>query len=354
MGTAFFLHNLDIIVLFSVTVAASIYLDLFVHRRGEEISFRSAALWSLFWVCLSLCFAGYLAVTRSSAMAGLFLSGWVLEKSLSLDNLMVFVAIFRAFGVRSALQHRILYYGILGALVFRLVFVALGGAALHLFGLWADLVFAGFVGYAAVQMIRGDGADEAEPDYDALLPVRVFKRLFPLYPRLDGRSFFISRARVDALMRNDPSLKPSHAAATRFMTPALVCLVVIEWSDVMFSFDSVPVVIAVTKEPLLIYSAMVFAILGLRSLYFVIEAMSRTLVHLEKAVAVLLFFVTYKLLAHALRGFFHWPLWEPTPEQGSVIIGGILLLGVVASLVSSRKHPTDPQTPETTGGDATE
>ncbi len=343
MGTAFLLQNLDIIGLFSVTVAGSIYLDLFLHRRGEDISFRNAALWSLFWVCLSLSFAGYLAVTRSPATASLFLSGWILEKSLSLDNLMVFIAIFRAFGVRSALQHRILYYGILGALVFRLIFVTVGGAALHLFGLWADLVFAGFVGYAAVQMVRGGDDDDDEPDYDALLPVKVFKRLFPLYPGLDGRHFFVSRARVEELMKDDPDAKPSHPTALRFMTPALVCLVVIEWSDVMFSFDSVPVVIAVTHEPLLIYSAMVFAILGLRSLYFVIEAMSRVLVHLEKAVAVLLFFITYKLLAHALRGFLHWPLWEPTPEQSSIIIGVILAAGIVASLVASRNQPAAPE-----------
>jgi len=346
MGTAFLAQNYDIIALFVAVVAGSIYLDLFLHRRGEDISIRNAGLWSLFWISLSLAFAGYLAVSRSPAKASLFLSGWILEKSLSLDNLMVFIAIFRAFGIRSALQHRILYYGILGALVFRMIFVTIGGAALHLFGLWADLIFAGFVGYAGLQMVRGGGDDDDdEPDYNELLPVRVFKRFFPVVPRLDGLSFFVSRKRVEELTKDDPEHRPSHATATRFMTPAFVCLIVIEWSDVMFSFDLVPVVIAVTHEPLLIYSAMVFAILGLRSLYFVIEAMSRLLVHLEKAVAVLLFFITYKLLAHALHGFLHWPLWEPSPEQSSIIIGVILAVGIVASLVSARGQAAEPDEP---------
>ncbi len=337
-----------------VVVGASIYLDLVAHRRRESISVRDAMGWTAFWVLLSLAFAGYLWVAHSREDAGRFLSGWLLEKSLSLDNLMVFVAVFSAFGVRSGLQHRILYFGILGALVFRLVFVVLGETFMHLFSHWADLVFAAVVGFSAVQMLRGGESDD-EVDYDKMWTIRLFKRFVPVFPRLDGERFFVSAERVEALRRADSSAVPSREGARRFMTPAFVCLIAIETADVGFSFDSVPVVIAETRKPFLIYASMVFAILGLRSLYFVIQALNERLQYLSKAVALTLFFITYKLAAAGLEGMLSVRLWRPTPIVSTTIVFSMLALGCMASLFATAGPAPQPSpAPAPEGADSNE
>ena len=320
----------ETVALFVGVVAFSIYADLFMHRRSEDVSIRDAAIWSLFWVGLSLAFAGYLNFHHGSAAASMFLSGYVLEKSLSVDNLMVFIVIFKFFGIEGALRHRILYFGILGAIVFRLIFVAVGGSLMVLFGKWVDLAFAALILWSAVQMLRGGGDDEEE-DFNDMLPVRVAKKFFPVLPMLVGHRFFVPKDEALKLA-GESGLELSFAKAARFMTPAFICLLVIEASDVMFSFDSVPAVIAITREPLLVYAAMIFAMLGLRTLYFILAALTKYLVHLEKAVVLLLFFISAKLILHATYEF-KLHSYDLSPNASLAVIGALLGLGVIASFV---------------------
>lgn len=328
---------LEVILIFVGVIGLSVYVDLFLHRDSHEISMRDASIWSVFWIALAGGFYAYLHVRHGSDFASLFLAGYVLEKSLSVDNLMVFIAIFSYFNLKSHLQHRILYWGILGALVFRLLFVAAGNLLL-LLGPWADLLFALVVGWSAVKMLTsGGGGDDDSGDYSKHRVVQWAQQALPVFPRLHGVRFFVSAAHAREAAARDTTLILNRPGAARYVTPAFVCLLLIEASDVMFAFDSVPAVIAVTREPLLVYSAMIFAILGLRSLYFVLAALTRYLVHLEKAVIALLFFISAKLLLTASNHLIHWPGFEISPNQSLAIILLILLAGVVASLIWPEK-----------------
>ena len=332
----------ETVALFLAVFALSLVIDLVQHREHREVSVANAAGWSAFWVALSLGFWGWLKWhhgVEHPDWAPLFLTGYVLEKTLSIDNLLVFIAIFRYFDIKSGLQHRILYYGILGAILFRAVFVAVGAAALELLGPYAEALFGGFVIWAAVQMLRGGDDDGGgEPDYDSMPLVKFAKRFYPVFPKLVGSRFFLSRSEVEAETKGDASFALP-AGATKWMTPAFLCLLVVEGSDVMFSVDSVPAVIAVTKEPLIVYTAMIFAVLGLRSLYFIVEALTRYLSQLERAVIFVLFFIGMKMFVGAAA---HWgyrlPWWSDlsTSSQATYslfVVLGMLALGIVASFV---------------------
>ena len=342
---------LEVILIFLGAVGVSLYVDLWVHREAREISLKSAVLATLGWIALAMAFYVYLLLRFDAQLASLFLAGYILEKTLSVDNLMVFIAVFASFGIKGALQHRILYYGILGAVVFRLIFVAMGSVIMKA-GPYADLLFAAIIGLAAVKMIVGGGADqddEAQDDFRDHKVVALANRLFEVFPRHDGKRFFIDRARAQELAAQDPTLtlKPG---VTRWATPALVCLMVIEASDVMFAFDSVPAVIAVTREPLLVYAAMIFAILGLRSLYFVLAALTNTLAYLERAVMVLLLFIALKLALHATHKLIGWPGFELSPNQSLLVIAAILGVGVVASWIAGPELQRE-RAPERSTGD---
>jgi tellurite resistance protein TerC len=330
------------VAIFVAIFVCSLIVDLVQHREHKDVTVANAALWSVFWVSLSLGFCGWLKYYHAEDhpdWPSLFLTGYVLEKTLSVDNLMVFIAIFRYFNIRSGLQHRILYFGILGAIVFRAIFVGLGSGLMAIAGPFAEVIFGAFVIWAAVQMVRGGDDDgDGEPDYESMPLVRWAKKIYPVFPRLVEARFFVDRATVEPLAARDPSLKLGDGIG-KWMTPALVCLLVIEGSDVMFSFDSVPAVVSVTKEPLIVFTAMIFAVLGLRSLYFIVEALVRYLSQLEKAVIFVLFFIGAKMFVGAAA---HWGLKLPwwgyltTAEQANwslVVVLGVLALGVASSFV---------------------
>jgi tellurite resistance protein TerC len=334
----------------------SLVMDLVQHKDHKPVTVKNAAGWSIFWVALSLSFAGWLKWYHADDHPGwfsLFITGYVLEKTLSVDNLMVFIAIFRYFKIKSGLQHRILYFGILGAIGFRALFVGVGSGLLAVAGPWAEVIFGAFVLWAAVQMVRGGDDDEAEPDYSAMPLVKFFERFFPIYPHLSGVSFFVGRGEAEALAKRDPSFKVP-AGVTRWMTPAFLALLVVEGSDVMFSVDSVPAVIAVSKDPLIIYTSMIFAVLGLRSLYFIVEALTRFLSQLERAVIGVLFFIGVKMLLGAAQHLFHFkvPWWGYLSEgeqanASLVFVLSMLTLGVVASLI----FPGEPEEHRAEDGD---
>ena len=317
----------------------ALLLDMVTHRNDKPITLAGASIWSVFWVAISLAFAGFLYVQHGPEAASLFVTGYALEKVLSVDNLFVFMAIFAWFKVPDGLRHRILYWGIIGAIVFRGVFVAIGTGLLA-FGPWVEIIFALIVAWTAVMMLRSGGDDEGEEDYSQHMAYRFAKKLFPVWPKLYGHNFFVSRKTLEIEVQKPENKGMSLAAKGGiFATPLFLCLVVVEVSDVLFAFDSVPAVIAVSREPLIVYSAMLFAILGLRTLYFVLEALKRYLVHLEKAVIVLLFFIAAKLGLNATDHLFHHGI-SIDPNTSLFVVMAVLALGILASVIFPEKEGT--------------
>lgn len=320
---------LEAILIFVCVVAVSVYLDLFVHKDGASITLTDAIRWSVIWLVLSLAFYGYLWLRFNHEWANLYLAGYALEKSLSVDNLIVFMAIFSSFSIKSGLQHRILYYGIIGALIFRAIFVAIG-AGLFLASPWVGFLFAAFVIWSAIKMIEQSGRDEEEiEDYSNHWSVRLTGKLMPVYTKLHLNHFFVRPHEI----AEGSAIDRVTRKGLLYATPAFLCLMAIETSDIAFAFDSVPAVIAVTQEPLLIYAAMIFAILGLRSLYFVLAALARYLVHLEKAVICLLFFIGAKMLLQSWNHAIGDTGIHISPGWSLAVVLGMLAAGVVASLL---------------------
>lgn len=323
---------------------AALLLDMVTHQNDKPISLARASLWSVFWVAISLAFAGFLYVQHGAQVASLFITGYALEKVLSVDNLFVFMAIFAWFKVPDGLRHRILYWGIIGAIVFRGVFVVIGTGLLA-FGPWVEIAFALIVAWTAVMMLRSGGDEEEEVDYSRHVAYRFASKLFPVWPKLHGHHFFVRREMLEVEIR-----KPEHQGMTLaakgglFATPLFLCLVVVEVSDVLFAFDSVPAVIAVSREPLIVYSAMLFAILGLRTLYFVLEALKRYLVHLEKAVVALLFFIAAKLALNATDHLFQHGIGID-PNTSLLVVLVVLGIGILASVIFPQKEEAPAENP---------
>lgn len=320
----------------------ALLLDMVTHRGDKPISLTKASIWSIFWIAISLAFAGFLYVQHGPEVASLFVTGYALEKVLSVDNLFVFMAIFAWFKVPDGLRHRVLYWGIIGAIVFRGVFVAIGTGLLA-FGPWVEIVFAVIVAWTAVMMLRAGGDGDEEEDYSKHMAYRFAQKLFPVWPKLHGHNFFVTRKTLQVELQKPENKGMTLAAkGTFFATPLFLCLVVAEVSDVLFAFDSVPAVIAVSREPLIVYSAMLFAILGLRTMYFVLEALKRYLVHLEKSVIALLFFIAVKLGLNATDHMFHHG-YTIDANTSLLIVMVVLAIGVVASLVYPGKEEIQPE-----------
>lgn len=323
---------IETIIVFFGVILLSVYLDLFAHRHTKEISVKDASLWSLFWIGLALAFYAYLWVRFDKDSADLYLAGYVLEKSLSVDNLMVFMAIFSSFGIVGKMQHRILYWGIVGALIFRGAFVVAGTAIFSLSPM-VGFVFAAFVIWSGWKMWSSSGDDDEEiEDYSNHWSVRLTGKLMPVYTKLFGDRFVVKHSELNA-----EQLASTTRKGLRYVTPAFLCLMAIETSDVAFAFDSVPAVIAVTQEPLLVYAAMIFAILGLRSLYFILASLTKYLVHLEKAVIALLFFIGIKMGIQSWNHSFGDTGIHISPNTSLFIVLGVLVVGVIASLIFPEK-----------------
>ena len=324
---------LEVLIVFFSAILFSVYVDLISHRHSKEITVKNAALWSIFWISLALAFYAYLYFRFEPEWADLYLAGYVLEKSLSIDNLMVFVAIFASFGIKDHLQHRILYWGILGALIFRAIFVVIG-TGLFVASPWVGFIFAAFVLWSGWKMLRGgDDSEEEIEDYTHHWSVRLVGKMMPVFPKLVQEKFFVKHNELNA----EQSISVTRQGL-RDTTPAFLCLMAIETSDVAFAFDSVPAVIAVTQEPLLVYAAMIFAILGLRSLYFILAVLTEYLVHLEKAVIALLFFIGIKM---GIQSWNHSVFDTGIHISANVslyIVLGVLFIGVIASFIFPEKE----------------
>lgn len=258
---------------FTAFVLAMLALDLGVfHREAHEVSMREATVWSIVWIALALGFNAGLYYFTSSQVAVEFLTGYVVEKALSIDNLFVFVVIFAYFGIPARYQHRVLFYGIVGALVFRAIFIAAGSVLMqyHLIVVLLGI----FLIATGVKMAF---TPERAIDPNKNLLVRLFRRFFPVTPELHGERFFV---RVNGAWHG---------------TPLLLALLFLEATDVIFAIDSVPAIFALTKEPLIVFTSNMFAILGLRSLYFLLAGAVDRFHLLKYGLAAVLVFVGLKM-----------------------------------------------------------
>ena len=298
-------------------VLALLALDFVLTRRPHEVSMREAVGWSVFYVALPLLFAVYVWRGHGSDRGLEYLTGYLVEKSLSVDNLFVFMLLLGAFAVPKALQQRVLLYGIAGALVLRAIFIALGAAAISRFDA-AFLVFGLVLVLTAVKILRDavSGSDH-EVDVSKLRSVRLLRRFLPVTEEYDG-----------------PRLV-TRTAAGRALTPFALVVVAVLATDVVFAVDSVPAVYGITSDPYLVFVTNAFALLGLRALYFVLEGALSKLVHLGYGLAAILAFIGAKLVLHwaHLR-------WESVPEIPTLaslgVIVGVLAVTTVSSLVASR------------------
>lgn len=329
----------ETIIIFCILALFSLSLDLWAHRKDQPISLKAAIAWTFFWICISMCFAGFLYYHFNSEVTFLFLAGYLFEQALSIDNLFVIMAIFTWFKIPAQYCHRVLYWGVLGAIVFRLLFVMVG-STLFALGPIVELLFAVMVTASGLMMLRKqDDTQETNADYSHHIAFRAVRWFIPVYPRIVGHAFFLSHKKV-----KQEQQKPENQSlilkrtGVIFATPLFLCLAVIETTDIMFAFDSVPAVIAISREPLIVYSAMLFAVLGLRSMYFVLDAMRQYLIHLEKAVTLLLFFIAFKLAANASLHLFGFGI-DISVYTSLIIIAMILGFGVVASFLFPEKKP---------------
>jgi len=260
---------------FGLVVAGMLALDLGVfHRKAHVVRGREAAIWSLVWIALSLAFNLGVYLRYGGNRGIEFFQAWLIEKALSVDNLFVFLAAFSYFAVPEQLQHRVLFWGILGALLTRGLFIAVGAALLAAFH-WVTYIFGAFLVLTGGRLLFG-GDEEIHPQNNPVL--RLFRRFVRTTPDYDGPRFFVRR---EGLL---------------YATPLLMVLVVIEASDVVFAVDSIPAVFGVTRDVFIVYTSNIFAVLGLRALCFLVARLVRRLRYLKPALALVLAFVGAKML----------------------------------------------------------
>ena len=294
---------------FCLFVLALLALDLGVfHRRAHVVSIREAALWSVFWITLALLFNLVIYFWRGAETALEFFTGYLIEKSLSVDNLFVFVVIFSAFGVPALLQHRVLFWGILGALVMRGALILLGAVLLKQFH-WILYLFGLFLIITGVRLlVRRE--NEIAPENNPL--VKLARRVLPVTTHFEGARFFVRRGRKLTA------------------TLLLLVLLVIESTDLVFALDSIPAIFAVTDDPFIIYTSNVFAILGLRALYFVLAGAVAQFHYLKLGLSAVLAFVGVKMMLT--------DIYKIPTGVSLIVIALILALAVLASLVRARHN----------------
>ena len=307
-------------IILGVVILGMLALDLFVfHRDAHEVSLREAATWSVVWITLGLAFGGVVFALRGPQAGSEYLAGYLIEKSLSMDNVFLFAMLFTAFAVPTLYQHRILFWGVVGAIVFRAIFIAAGTTLLEAF----HFLIYGFgllLLYTGWRMWRSK-SHAVNPDQNVVL--RLFKRVMPVTDEYHGQRFFIRRA------------------GKLMATPLLAVLVIVEATDVMFAIDSIPAIFAITTDPFIVLSSNAFAILGLRSLYFLLAGLIDRFVYLKQGLAALLVFAGLKIL---LSGFYKIPI-----PVALGVIAGILAIAIVASLWATRRlSSTGGEDPATT------
>lgn len=292
-------------VLFNAFVLGMLAIDLWVfHRPAHAVKFREAALWSVSWIAMAAAFALVVFFWQGREPAMQFTAGYLIELALSVDNLFVFLLIFRYFRVPADFQHKVLFWGILGALLMRGVFILVGVGLIQKFH-WVTYLFGTFLVYSGIKLFRANDVS-IEPEKNPVL--RLFRRWMPITEDYEGEKFFVRRAGL-------------------YATPLLAVLIIVETTDLLFATDSIPAVLAITLRAFIVYTSNVFALLGLRSMYFVLSGMMEVFHYLHYGLAVVLIFIGAKMLAAD-----YYPV---STGLALVVVVSVLLISVAASVV----HP---------------
>ena len=293
---------------FNLFVLGMLALDLGVfHRKSKEISVKDALVWTGIWITLAMCFNVFIYQYFGKQEAIEFFTGYIIEKSLSVDNIFVIIMIFSYFQVPAAYQHKVLFWGILGALVMRVIFIFAGIELIHRFH-WLIYIFGGFLIITGIRMVVSGDA-KIEPDKNPL--VKMVRKVFPVTQHFEGDKFFI---------RRDSKL---------WATPLFVVVVLIEATDLIFAVDSIPAILAITDNAFIVYTSNVFAILGLRSLYFALSGIEKYFHYLKYGLATILVFVGAKM---CLADYYKIPI-----EVSLIVIVSVLIISIVASMLFPKK-----------------
>jgi len=301
-------ENVILWAAFNVFVLGMLALDLGVfHKKSEEITVKNALVWTGVWITLAMCFNLFVYQYFGKQEAIEFFTGYIIEKSLSVDNIFVIIIIFSYFHVPNAYQHKVLFWGILGALVMRVIFIFAGIELIHRFH-WLIYIFGGFLIVTALRMVFA-AEEKLQPERNPV--VKLVRRIFRVTPSFEGDQFFVSRN------------------SKLWATPLFVVVILIETTDLIFAVDSIPAILAITDDPFIVYTSNVFAILGLRSLYFALSGIQEYFHFLKYGLAAILAFVGAKM---CLSDFYKIPVYDSL-----IVIVSILAVSVVASLLFPKK-----------------
>jgi len=304
-------HETSLLVwtLFIIFILIVLALDLGIfHKKSHTVGFKESIIWSGVWIALAMAFNVIILYWRGQEDFMLFLTGYVIEKSLSVDNLFVFLLIFSYFKIPNQYQHKVLFYGILGALIMRALFIWAGISILTKFQ-WVIYLFGAFLVFSGIKMLKsGDGDHDLEKSW----VIRWTKRIFPTTPHFHEDKFFVKMNGVWNI------------------TPLFITLIFVEFSDLVFAIDSIPAIIGITSDPFLVFTSNVFAILGLRSLYFALKGFADIFHYLKYGLSFILVFIGGKMIAT------YWHVHLPASITMSVIFG-VLLISVLASLISNHR-----------------
>lgn len=289
---------------FIVFVLLMLIIDLGVfHRKSHEVKIKEALIWTSVWILLALAFNYGIYLFMGKEKAYEFLAGYVIEKSLSIDNLFVFIMLFTFFDVKPKYQHKVLFWGIIGALILRAFFILAGVALINQFH-WVIYVFGAFLVYTGIKMLTHKD-ESIEPDKNPL--VKAFKKIFPVTGEMQGGKFFVK------------------INAKTFATPLFIVLLVVEFTDLIFAVDSIPAILAVSNDTFIIFTSNVFAILGLRALYFALAGLTQYFHYLKYGLSAILVFVGVKMV---IVGFFKIPI-----AASLLTILGILTISIILSIL---------------------
>ncbi|MET8574912.1 TerC family protein [Streptomyces sp. NPDC005012] len=310
-------------------LAIFIGADFFIGRKPHDVSIKEAGIWTAVWIGLAILFGLGLLVFAGGAPAGEFFAGFVTEKSLSVDNLFVFVLIMAKFAVPSQYQQRVLLIGVLIALVLRAVFIAAGAAIISSFS-WVFYIFGAFLIYTAWKLIQEARAKDEEEEFEENRLLKAAERRFGVADRYHGTKLWIREN------------------GKRVMTPMMVVILAIGTTDVLFALDSIPAIFGLTQDPYIVFTANAFALMGLRQLYFLIGGLLEKLVHLSYGLSVILGFIGVKLVLHALHeSGVHVPEISIPVSLG--VICSVLVITTITSLMANRKKAKAEVSADTTG-----
>lgn len=313
-------------VLFVLTLDLGVF-----HRKAHVVQMKEALVWSAVWMGFAMAFCALIfnqwhqirpGSTYSNSDAGFaFIAGYLVEWALSVDNLFVFLLVFAYFQLPPQNQHRVLFWGIVGALVFRMIFIALGAVVLERFH-WSMILFGAFLVFTGIKMTRTHG-NKIDPARNPV--IKLFRKLFPVTPEYHGQKFF---TRINGRL---------------WATPLFVALLVVEFTDIVFAIDSVPAIFAITSEPFIVFTSNVFAILGLRSLFFALAGLMQMFHYLHYGLAAVLMFVGGKML----YGYFEKDVWPELPKFPVWLSLVVIIFTIGFAVLVSILHPPQSSSPET-------